>query len=143
MNGAEAEVHIHIKGGFGVAGSFSETRSGNSGQGIPVNLVVFTLGPRYTSPKFGAKHAVTVFGEGLIGGANGFDGVYPKASGASPSATSHAFQTGGGIDIDIKPRFSIRVLQVDWLRTGLPNATNNIQNTVRFGIGVVFHNKAH
>jgi peptidoglycan-associated lipoprotein len=142
MQGAEAEVHVHIKQGFGVAGSFSETRSGNSGQGIPVNLVVFTVGPRYTSPKFGAKHAVTVFGQGLIGGANGFDGLYPEASGASPSATSHAFQTGGGIDVDCTRRISIRVLQVDWLRTGLPNATNNVQNTLRLGIGVVFRNKA-
>jgi len=142
MQGAQAEVHVHIKNGLGLAGSFSGTSSGNSGQGIPVNLLVFAGGPRFTLPRFGKKHPVTFFGQGFIGGVHGFSGLYPEASGSSSSATAHAFQTGAGIDAACTRRISIRVLQVDWLRTGLPNATNNTQNTLRFGIGVVFHDKA-
>jgi hypothetical protein len=89
------------------------------------------------------KHPVRFFGQALGGGARGFDGLYPEPSGPSTNASSYSLELGGGLDLELKRRrFDLRLLQVDWLRTGLPNATDNVQNTVRFGIGVVFRNKA-
>jgi hypothetical protein len=43
------------------------------------------------------------------------------------------------MDIYFTPHVSIRLLEADWERTDLPNATNNVQNTLRVGIGVVIH----
>jgi peptidoglycan-associated lipoprotein len=133
--------------GITAVGSFSGMHTGNSGQGVPVSLIAFAVGPRYTTPWIVVKHGVNrpirFFGQALGGGAHGFDGLYPEASGPSTSASSYSLELGGGIDLQQKKRrFDLRLLQIDWLRTGLPNATDSTQNTVLFGIGIVFHDKA-
>jgi len=142
MQGGQVDLSAQLYKGISAVGSFSGMHSSNSGQGIPVSLVVFAFGPRYTTPRIGRKHPVRFFGQALGGEANGFDGLYPKSTGPASSANSYALEVGGGLDLELKHRFDLRLLQVDWLRTGLPNATDDTQNTVRFGIGLVFHNKA-
>jgi hypothetical protein len=34
---------------------------------------------------------------------------------------------------------SVRLIEVNWLRTQLPNSTTNIQNDLELGAGIVFH----
>jgi hypothetical protein len=143
MQGGQVDLSAQLYKGISAVGSFSGMHSGNSGQGVPVNLLVFAFGPRLTTPRIGVKHPVRFFGQALGGGARGFDGLYPEASGPSTIADSYSLELGGGLDLELKRRrFDLRLLQVDWLRTGLPNATTDTQNTVRFGIGIVFRNKA-
>jgi hypothetical protein len=36
---------------------------------------------------------------------------------------------------------SLRVIQANWLRTQMPNATTNVQNNLLLGAGVVFHSR--
>jgi len=141
--GGSAEVAAPLYQGLGFAGSFTGVYSQNSGQGVPVNLLIFTFGPRYTVKATHGKHMVQVYGQSLIGEANGFKGLYPSPGGALTSANSLALQNGGGIDIDYTPHVSIRVLQADWLRTYLPDSRQNIENTMRLGIGIVFHSARH
>lgn len=49
-----------------------------------------------------------------------------------------ALQTGGGLDIRLKHHFSIRAIQVDDLRSQLPNGGTNVQNNLRRAGGLVF-----
>jgi opacity protein-like surface antigen len=139
FQGGSAEVSAQLFKGLGVTGSFTGLHASNSGQGVPVNLLAFTAGPRFTIRTGGRNHRVSLYGQGLVGGVEGFDGLYPTASGPAASATSLAYQTGGGIDIAFTPRIALRLLQADWLRTQLPDGTQNIENTLRIGIGIVYH----
>ncbi|MGB7547842.1 MAG: hypothetical protein WBM14_08830 [Terracidiphilus sp.] len=46
---------------------------------------------------------------------------------------------GGGVDYHFGTRLSLRLLQLDWLRTSLPNNANNWRNNLRVGAGIVFN----
>ena len=102
---------------------------------LPLSLVTVTFGPRY---RWHANHALSVYGEALVGQANGFRSVFPGISGATNASNSLAMQFGGGIDLRVKQHFAIRALDAAYVRTELPNGTDNIQNTLRLGAGLVF-----
>jgi peptidoglycan-associated lipoprotein len=64
--------------------------------------------------------------------------VFPAASGANDSADSLALYVGGGVNLHLKHRFALRVIEVNWLRTQMPNATTNVQNNLRLGAGLIY-----
>jgi hypothetical protein len=43
---------------------------------------------------------------------------------------------GAGADVPLNKRISARILQLDYLRTTLPNNTTNWQNNLRIGAGL-------
>jgi hypothetical protein len=47
-------------------------------------------------------------------------------------------QIGGSADLELSRHFALRLVHADWLRTQLPNATTNVQNTLQFDGGIVF-----
>jgi peptidoglycan-associated lipoprotein len=133
MQGGAAEVTGNFFHGFGATASVLGLHTANSGGGVPVNLVVATFGPSYTY----RRRRVGVFAHGMVGEADGFAGVYPQAGGATPSANSLAVQAGGGVDVGVSRHLAVRVVQVDYLRTQLPNSLSNVQNSLRLGVGIV------
>jgi predicted porin len=137
--GGGAELSFPFRKGFAAVGSVNGFHTNQSGYSVPVNVLVEAFGPRYTFHPIGRKHPINIFLQGLVGEANGFKGLYPNPNGPTTSANSLAYEAGGGMDIYFTPHVSIRLLEADWERTSLPNATNNVQNTLRVGIGVVFH----
>jgi hypothetical protein len=74
---------------------------------------------------------------GLIGEANGFHSIFPATAGSQPDANGSAAQVGGGIDYRLSDRFAFRVLDAAWPRTQLSNSTDNVENNLRLGAGVV------
>jgi hypothetical protein len=137
--GGGAELAFQFRKGFGAVGSVNGFHTNQSGYSVPVNVIVEAFGPRYTFRGFGKRHPVNIFMQGLVGEANGFKGLYPNVNGPTSNASSIAYEAGGGLDIAYTSHLSIRLLQAHWERTALPNATNNVQNTLRVGIGVVLH----
>jgi len=137
--GGGAELAFQFRRGFAAVGTIHGFHTNQSGFSVPVNVLIEAFGPRYTFRPIGTKHPINIFAQGFVGEANGFKGLYPSPTGPTTNANSLAYEAGGGMDISYTPRFSIRLLQADWVRTGLPNATNNVQNTLRVGIGVVIH----
>jgi len=137
LNGGTAELAAKAYGGLGIVANITGSHQANTGLGVPLNLLTTTFGPRYTwmSP----KHTFTIFGQGLIGEAHGFRGLFPDPGGPNTDALSFASQVGGGVDIGISRYVSLRVIQADWLRTQLPNSTTNVQNDLHLGAGIVFH----
>jgi hypothetical protein len=141
MQGGSVELVGHVNYGLAAVADITGFHASGGASGIPVNLVTDTFGPRYTvlmAPK-GRKHTVALFGQGLIGEAHGFKGLYPGVSGASTNALGFALQIGGGADIAVSRHVSIRAIQVGWLRTQLPNSTTNVQSEFRAAAGVVLH----
>jgi hypothetical protein len=80
---------------------------------------------------------VSLYVQGPIAEANGFRSIIPATAGSQPDANGFAAQIGGGVDYRLSGRFAIRVLDAGWTRTQLPNSTDNVQNTLRLGTGIV------
>jgi hypothetical protein len=135
MQGASVELGAIVWHGLGIAASVSGTHAGSIGtSGVPLSLVTVTFGPRY---RWHADNRISIYGESLIGEANGFRSLFPSTAGQQTEANSFASQVGGGIDYRLSNRFAIRTLDAAWSRTQLPNSTDNVQNTLRLGAGVV------
>ena len=145
LEGGGAELATSSWHGLGVAASVVGLHTSNSSDGVPINLVVTTFGPRYslTLHHQSSSRHIGLFAQGLVGEADGFHGLYPAPSMANTSANSLATQVGGGIDLGFSRHISLRLFQADWMRTQLPNSTTNIQNNLRLGAGIVFHTGTH
>lgn len=86
------------------------------------------------------------FAELLIGGAH--SNVYANlftatgAAGVAPDNNSFAFTVGGGLDIHINRRISVRPLEVGYLLTKFGNPyQNSTQNSFRYAAGINFNFK--
>ncbi len=137
--GGGVEMSFQFRRGFAAVASFNGFHTNQSGYSVPVNVIVESFGPRYTFRPIGRRHPINIFLQGMAGEANGFKGLYPGTAGATTNASSLAAEGGGGLDISYTPHLSIRLLEGEWERTYLPNSTNNVQNTLRVGIGIVIH----
>jgi hypothetical protein len=136
MEGGSVETGFDIRHGWGVAVDYTGTHTSSVGSGgVPLTLSVIAFGPRY---RWHTNHRLSVYGEGLFGFADGYNSAFPAPSTSVSSASSFALQINGGIDYRLSHSFAIRALDVGYLRTTLPNATNNEQNTLRLGAGLVF-----
>jgi len=135
MQGGSIQIGANVWHGWGVAADVTGIHAGSIGSsGVPISLVTTTFGPQY---RWHADRTLSLYGQGLIGEANGFRSVFPAQAGAQSSSSSFAIQTGGGIDYKLSDRVALRVLDAAWLRTQLPNSTDNVQNNLRLGAGVV------
>jgi hypothetical protein len=136
MQGGGIQVDGQFWHGLGVEADISGFHAQNANNaGVGLDMVTTTFGPCFRwSP---AHRRYSFFGHTLVGAVNGFDSVFPGAGTASGSANGLALQLGGGMDLSIKHRLSMRVFDAGWLRTELPNADTNAQNNLRLSAGVV------
>ena len=135
LQGGSIQLGADVYRGWGIAADVTGTHAGSIGaSGIPLSLVTETFGPRY---RWHADRRLSLYGEGLVGEANGFRSIFPTPRGSQPEANSLATQVGGGIDYRLSNRLAIRCLDAAWSRTQLPNSTNNTQNTLRLTAGIV------
>jgi hypothetical protein len=135
LQGGSVELGANVWRGWGIAADVSGTHAGSIGSsGLPLSLVVTTFGPRY---RWHADRRVSLYGQGLIGEANGLRSIFPTTTGSQAEANGFAAQVGGGIDYRLSGRFALRAIDAGWVRTQLPNSTDNVQNTLRLGAGIV------
>lgn len=140
LNGGSAELTGQLYRGLDVAANVTGLHTASTGAGVPLNLVTTTFGPRYTWTHHStSQRTVSIFCEGLIGEAHGFDSLFPGTSRSDTSSLSLAAQAGGGVDVGISRHISVRAAQISWLRTQFPNTTTNVQNDLLLGAGIVFH----
>jgi hypothetical protein len=113
--------------------------TGGSSGGVGLDLVTTTFGPRYTwSP---THRRYSIFGQALVGEANGMNRLFPNSTGATDTANSLALYVGGGVNYSLKHRLALRAFEAEWLRTQMPNATNNVQKNLRLGAGLIYNFK--
>jgi hypothetical protein len=137
MEGGSIELGTNAWRGLGIAANVSGMHTSAIGSStIPLSLVTVTFGPRY---RWHANHRISIYGEGLVGEANGFNSLFPVLIGAQTHADGFAAQVGGGLDYDLSPHIAIRAVEAAWQHTQLPNGTNNVQNGLRLGAGLVLH----
>jgi hypothetical protein len=140
MQGGSVAAEGRFYRGLGVVAEVAGLHAANiNSSGVDLDMVTATFGPRYTWQI--PNRRLQLFGQELLGQANGFHSVFPNVSGAAGSAYALAVQTGGGVSVPLSPRLRVRVLEADWLRTQLPNGTTKVQNSLRLGAGIVWHLK--
>ena len=137
MNGGRVQVCGDFYRGLGIVADIAGMNAGNiHSTGISLDMVTATFGPRYTWSR--AHSRTSIYGQGLLGVANGFNGLFPEPGAAVTSTYSMALQVGGGVDVALTPRIALRAFQADWLRTQFPNSTTLVQNSLHLGAGFVF-----
>jgi hypothetical protein len=141
MQGGSVQIHGQFWHGLGVVADVAglHTASTNGSSGVGLDLVTATFGPRYTWSPSNRRYAV--FGQALIGEANGMNSVFPEPAGASDSGNSLALYIGGGVNLPLKHHLALRAFEADWLRTQMPNATTKVQNSLRLGAGLMYRFK--
>lgn len=137
MQGGGIQVHGQFWRGLGAVADVAGLHSGNiNNSGIGLNLVTATFGPRYTWSL--AHTRFSVFGQALVGEGFGVNSTFPATSSAATEANSLATQLGGGVNLSLSHRLALRVIEASWVRSQIPNATDDVQNSMRLGAGIVF-----
>ena len=137
MNGLSGEFATGLGHGFSVVADLGgDHQSSVTGSGLSLWLVDYLFGPRLSYRR--AKRW-TPFAQFLVGGAHGSGTLFGTTAGTSGSANGFALSTGGGLDWNATRHVSVRLFQVEYLNTRLPNSSNDVQNNLRITAGVVFH----
>lgn len=143
LQGGGADVAVTFWKGFGIAaGLTGQAASNNIAPGVDLNKISFLGGPRYTYTAWGSageKPRFQIYGQGLLGEAHAFGGVFPTPSGVVSSANSFAIQAGGGVNIFLTRHLGVRVVEASYVRNELPNNANSVQNDLLLGAGLVYH----
>jgi hypothetical protein len=145
MQGASADAAFTFWKGLGIAAALTGDHASAIAHGVDLNKIAYLGGPRYTHSAWtshtgaAATPRYQIFGQGLFGGVHGFDGVYPTTSSTTPSANAFALQAGGGFNYFFTKNLGLRVFEVDYVRTQLPNGGSNSQNDLRLAFGVTYH----
>jgi hypothetical protein len=135
MQGGSVELEGRFDRGLGAVADIAGTHAGNiNSTGVGLDLITATFGPRYTW----SRHRYDVYGQGLVGEAWGMNSIFPNQSGANTVANSMAVEAGGGLNVALSPHLALRAFQANWLRTQLPNSTNNVESNLRLGAGFAF-----
>ena len=138
LNGGSATFAWPVKpGSFTLVGDVTVAHAGTAAaSGESLTLSAFTAGARYL-PKLG-RSPVQPYGQTLVGVAHSSGTLVQGANPAAANAgAAFAANLGGGLDLRVSPRFSVRLIEADYLVTTFDNGTNNHQNNLRIGAGVV------
>ena len=138
LNGGNASFALPFRGSrLSIVAEFTDGYASNVlNTTKSLNLTTYTAGLRY-SPLAGHRSRLQPFAEVLLGAAH-LNGSLATGSTANSTA-AFAGSAGGGLDLRINHRFALRLLQAQYLATTFDNFSNNHQNNVQLGAGVVFH----
>jgi len=134
LNGGYISGSVHLADWISIA---AEVTGGHANDisllGQNLTLMTYEAGPRISW----SEHRFVPYGQVLFGGAHASDSYFPTETSFTTSASSWALTTGGGLDFNLTRRFAVRILDVDYLRTALPNGDNNAQNHLVTSAGIV------
>ncbi len=126
-------LHRSLTADVEVAGQHTGSVPGTS-RGL--STLTLLAGPRY---RLALARRHSVFAQALFGAARGFDAEFRRGSNAVDTATALAFAAGGGYEFSLTRLLTVRAVQLDYVHTNLPNGSDNRQQNVRFGAGIVLN----
>ena len=151
FNGGGGGVTLYFLGIFGIKADFMEYGSTTFSKTFPsavitaqADMFTYMAGPVIRIPIPGVKP----FGEILFGGSdtNGYvnltNSIIAAGGTISEARTQHPFTmaVGGGLDISVSKRLSIRPLEADYVLSlySNPLTSSNSQSNFRYCAGLVF-----
>jgi hypothetical protein len=140
MQGGNGTFAWNIKDtGWAVVGDVAAVTAGgitSSGYGLAVVTVTGGLRYRWASPKMKIQpFAQTLFG---VAHGSGTGAQYPNPAAAN-AGVNFAMNAGGGVDVPVNRKFSVRLVEADLLMTDFDNMASGRQYNLRLGAGAVFH----
>ncbi len=146
LNGASGDAAATFYKGLGLAANLTLNHASNITPGVNLSQITIVAGPRYTfdtsrltTRHLSGKHPTYLVAESLFGGVHAFSSVFPSTGGTASSASSFAMQLGGGANVTLSKGFGLRLFELDYLRTTLPNNGSNSQNDLRLAFGLSYH----
>ena len=135
LHGGSASVAYNAKNWLSGVADFGGYHANNIlGSGVDGTVSTYLFGPRIS---YRHHERFTPFAQTLFGVA------HASGSGFGSSSTSNAFAAsfGGGVDVKLFHRLSLRAAQVEYLLTRFPETTNSreTQNNLRVSTGFVVH----
>jgi peptidoglycan-associated lipoprotein len=134
-NGGFAEGAYAFRYWLRAAAEVTGSQASNIGPlGQNLTLMTYTAGPQVVLH----VHRLEPYAQALFGAAHASNSYFPSSTSYSTSATSFAYQAGGGIDFTLSRHIGIKVIEAQYLHTGFPNGTNGAQSHLMLGAGIVF-----
>jgi len=146
INGGGAAFVFNVTRAIGIKAEFMDYTGGGGAQlrklgytgNVSGNFFNYVFGPQIK------KHSgrFQPFGEALFGASHSgvFGTIYNAVNGIQAAGNSNnafAMELGGGLDIPVTPRISIRPAEVDYLLTEFSNnKAGATQNNFRYMLGV-------
>jgi hypothetical protein len=137
LNGGGLSASWHFSEKWSAVAEVSGEYAGSGpSTGNSLTLISFLAGARYALPQPWRRgaHSPQPFAQVLVGGADAGGGI----AGAGDASVAFVSRMGGGLDVPLNSRFALRVLQVDYDLTTFANSTNNHQNNLLAGAGIVY-----
>jgi peptidoglycan-associated lipoprotein len=140
LNGGGISASWNVRGPWSVVADFSsQVATGAPTVGSSLTLTSALGGARFELPRLRrtwihGAHRVQPFAQVLVGASHAGGG----AAGLGDATIRFATRAGGGVDVPVSRRFSVRG-QIDYFATTFANATNDHQNNLLIGAGVVYH----
>jgi opacity protein-like surface antigen len=137
MYGGGGWLGYNVISSLAVVGDVSSERTSKIGGNLAgLTLTSFILGPRYS---WHHANRIVPFAQLLMGGAHTSGALTSGTTGLTGSENAFAMALGGGVDVLLRSRVTLRALQVDYYLTGFANGAKNNQNSIRIGAGIVFN----
>jgi hypothetical protein len=138
MNGGGASGSYGFRRNLFAVAGIDVTNAGSiTPNNYDLTLTTYTFGLRYESDH--PRSHLFPFGEFLLGASHANGSLAPGKAGLPGSSTSFAMRTGGGLDIPLKSRISLRPIHLDYVMTNFANGKDNRQNNFQVGAGIVIH----
>ena len=140
VSGGGVSGSWNVRGPWSVVADFSsQTATGAPTVGSSLTLTSGLGGARFELPRLRRNwihgaHRVQPFAQILVGVSHAGGG----AAGLGDGTNRFAARAGGGLDVPVSRRFSVRG-QIDYFATTFANATNDHQNNLLIGAGLVYH----
>ncbi len=157
LNGGSASVAVNFNRYLGIVGEFGgydDSQLELTGTGVNQPFVVDSSGTAYTylfGPRLSFRNHTrfTPFAQILAGGVHASAVTVNDCTGSAcavlPSQDSFAFTGGGGLDIRLTHRISIRAVQAEYMLTRFQGVANGVstgastnQNDLRLSSGLLF-----
>jgi hypothetical protein len=134
MQGGGVNGRLRLTDRLSAVADFSVVNTGTvSGANYGLGLMTLMAGPQFRH-RFGRY---TPYGQFLLGAVRGFNSVFPASS--ISSASGFIYAVGGGSETVLTPKFSARLIEVDYMHSYLPNNSNNWQNHLKIAAGLIYH----
>jgi hypothetical protein len=132
LNGGSGSLAYNVSDSFAVVGDFGGYRFSGLPSGLSSTMYTYLLGPQYSFHK--VSH-FTPFAHVLLGAGR----LNASAGGLNAGENGFAMAIGGGIDVPLRRRFAIRIIQAEYLLTRFDsvNGASATQNDARISAGLV------
>ena len=142
LQGGGADAAFTFYRGLGIAAGITGQHASGLTGGSNLGKIDYLFGPRYTLQTSGRGEgghlSSRLFSEALFGGVHAFNGTFPDSVQVKTTANSFAYELGGGFDLSFAHGLGLRVVEVSFYHSDLPNDASHTQDNLRLGFGMTY-----